>query len=143
MRELPRAGERIDKDVTVAVKRHVIDTNYFGHDDLAAFLGRSTDNHAVIAEMTLVEVHKKAAAFQARQLLKILCRHPRQVIILRSTLDHYRDRGDSKGLFNRLLEPQQTGSFGEILPHRDDGGGAPGRSAPSSGAATNQGRNGH
>lgn len=113
MREPPHAGERIDKDVTVAVKRHVIDTNYLGYDDLAAFLGRSTDNYAVIAEMTLVEVHKKAAAFQARQLLKILCRHPRQVIILRSTLDLYRDRGDSKGLVNRLIEPKQTGSFGE------------------------------
>lgn len=99
--------------VTVAVKRHIIDTNYLGHDDLAAFLGRSTDNHAVIAEMTLVEVHKKAAAFQARQLLKILCRHPRQVIILRSTLDLYRDRGESMGLVNRLIEPKQTRSFSE------------------------------
>jgi hypothetical protein len=108
----------------VAVKRHIIDTNYLGHDDLAAFLGRSADNHAVIAEMTLVEVHKKAAAFQARQLLKILCGHPRQVIILRSTLDLYRDRGDSRGLVNRLIEPKQTRSFGEycrtVIDVRDD-----------------------
>ena len=42
----------------------------------AAILGRSTDNSAVIAEMTLVEFNKWAAVFQTRQRLNIQCRHP-------------------------------------------------------------------
>jgi hypothetical protein len=94
------------------MNRQLIDTNYLGHDDLDQFLGRSAGNLAVIAEMTLVEVHKEYAASNARQLLSILCRHPRQVIILRSTRELYRDRGEGRGLANRLIDTRQTSSFG-------------------------------
>ena len=91
--------------------RYVIDTNWLGDKALADFLAKSPGNHAVIAEMTLVEVHKDAASHNARQLLRTLCSYPRQVVILRSTHDLYRDSGVSKGLINRLIDPVQTANF--------------------------------
>ncbi|WP_395395636.1 hypothetical protein WBP07_09035 [Novosphingobium sp. BL-8A] len=91
--------------------RYVIDTNWLGDAALADFLARPA-NFAVITEMTLVEVHKEAAAYNGRQLLRTLCAYPKQVIVLRGTFDLYRDSGASKGLANRLIEPVQTGNFG-------------------------------
>jgi hypothetical protein len=111
MRRLRRRSGRVLEAAPV-MNRQVIDTNYLGHGDLELFLGRSAANHAVIAEMTLVEVHKEYAASNARQLLNILCRHPRQVMILRSTRELYRDRGEGRGLATRLIDTRQTASFG-------------------------------
>jgi len=98
----------------MVVMRCVIDTNWLGDDALAAYLARSPQNHAVISEMTLVEVHKDAAAYNARLLLKLLCERSRQVIVLRSTRELYRDGGSGRGLVNRLIDPRQTSSFSEF-----------------------------
>ncbi|MBT2188656.1 hypothetical protein [Sphingobium nicotianae] len=92
--------------------RFVIDTNWLSDAALTEFLARSAADFAVIPEMTLVEVHKDAAAKNGRKLLQTLCGRPRQVIILRGTHDLYRDSGVSKGLCNRLIEPAQTANFG-------------------------------
>jgi hypothetical protein len=45
--------------------------------------------------------------------MKTLCRYPRQVIVLRSARDVYRDGGAAKGLADRLTEARQTAQFGE------------------------------
>ena len=98
-----------------SVRRCLIDTNWLGNAGLDEYLARSPSNHAVLAEMTLVEVHKDAASRNARRLLKTLCQYPRQVVILRSTRKLYRDGGASKGLADRLIEAKQTGNFGPIV----------------------------
>jgi len=93
-------------------RRYVIDTNWLADAALNDFLSRSSGNCAVISEMTLVEVHKDAAALNGRKLLQTLCANPHQVIVLRGTHDLYRDSGVSKGLCNRLIDPAQTANFG-------------------------------
>ncbi len=106
-------------------KRCVIDTNWLSNAALEEYLAKSSKNHAVLAEMTLVEVHKEAAAVNARRLMKTLCQYPRQVIVLRSTRELYRDGGASKGLADRLTEATQTAQFGEycrtVIDAPDDG----------------------
>lgn len=93
------------------MKRYVIDTNSLTTKDLVSYLAASKDHFAVISEATLIELHKIEAAAVARDVLRIPCLFPRQVILLRDEVDLVEMDGTTPRLVRRLIDESQTANF--------------------------------
>lgn len=94
------------------MQRLVIDTNYLADEGLEAWLAASRHHYGLINQVTLIEVHKEYASTNARRLMRIACRHPGQIKILRDLTDLTYMDGSTKRLTRRMIDNDQTAKFG-------------------------------
>lgn len=90
-----------------------MDTNLLTDPSLDAYLPGSRSNKVVVAELVAMEMSKKSAAETAPDYLRILCRHPRQVVILRDSYEWHNQSIRSAGQARSLICKEQTDYFPE------------------------------
>ena len=93
------------------IRRFVIDTNYLADEGLETFLAASRHNYGLISQVTMIEVHKEYAATNARRLMRIACRYPGQIKILRDLVDLTDMDGTTQRLSRRMVDDDQTAKF--------------------------------
>lgn len=93
------------------MKRYVVDTNMLGSAELAAYLKDSKHHLGIITEATMIELHKTRAADVVRDVLRLPCRFPRQIILLRDEVDLIGMDGTTRRLVRSLIDEHQTSYF--------------------------------
>jgi hypothetical protein len=94
------------------MQRLVIDTNYLADEGLDAYLGGARHHYGLISQVTMIEIHKEYAVSNARWLMRIACRYPRQIKILRDLTDLTFMDGGTQRLTRRMVDDDQTAKFG-------------------------------
>lgn len=92
------------------MKRIVIDTNCLEHLDLETYLSEASDNFGLITQISLIEVHKKAAIETARKAMRVLCRYPSQIVFLKDMTDLVYMNGTTSPLLT-IVDTEQTPTF--------------------------------
>jgi len=98
--------------------RLVIDANCLRAEKpmLAAFLGESRQNIAVLTDFTGIEMHKGTdGLYNLRRSLEVLRSFPKQVLVLKSSVALWRMKPRSKGLVRRFTDDVQTRQFAEYV----------------------------
>lgn len=95
------------------MKRYVVDTNMLGSPELAAYLQASKHHFGIVTEATMIELHKTHAADVVRDVLRLPCRFPRQIILLRDEVELVGMDGATPRLVRRLVDEVQTSDFPE------------------------------
>lgn len=93
------------------MKRYVIDTNTLSSKEISAYLDASKHNFGVITEATMIELHKRKAADVVRDVLRLPCLYPRQIILLRDEFSLIEMDGSTKRLVRNLIDEAQTKGF--------------------------------
>ncbi len=93
----------------------VIDSNFFRSPELRTFLSRSRHNKAVLTDYSAMEAYKNVDPISAMQAqMEILAEFPSQVLVLKGTTAASGLRGRKAGLRKRLIDADQTASFGDF-----------------------------
>jgi len=82
-----------------------------GSAELAAYLQESKHNLGIITEATMIELHKTRASDVVRDVLRLPCRFPRQIIFLRDEVDLIGMDGTTRRLVRYLIDENQTSYF--------------------------------
>jgi hypothetical protein len=90
----------------------VVDSNYMQSDKLSAYLARSKSNFVVLSDYTDMEAFKGNTLKSAFKSYQILCKYPKQVLILKTTARLAALRGRPSGLQRRMIDDYQTSDFG-------------------------------
>jgi len=92
--------------------RLVIDTNYLADTGLETYLAASRHHYGLISQVTMIEVHKEFAETNARRLMRIACRYPGQIKVMRDLADLTDMEGSTQRLARRMVDEDQTARFG-------------------------------
>ena len=90
----------------------LIDSNFADRDGMRNYLGASRTHLAALPSTVLEEWFKAKCPETARRVQQIICAHPKQVVVLKDTMDLLHMSGRSGGLLLRLIDRQQTRDFG-------------------------------
>lgn len=91
--------------------RKVIDSNKLSSLDLRDFLQRSQQNYAVICEYAAMEAYCCEGISGVFKSMQILSEFPKQIIVLKNTINVCGLSGKSTGLQRRLIDKNQTHKF--------------------------------
>jgi hypothetical protein len=91
--------------------KKVIDASGLRSPELSSYLSASTANLAVLSDYAAMESFKGSAAVNIRNALRIVSRHPKQVLVLKSTGKIASLRPRRTGLHARLIDHRQTAGF--------------------------------
>lgn len=89
----------------------LVDNNFAQREGMREYLAASPDNKVAISQTLMEEWHKRDAARNTRRLLKIACRFPRQIVMLKDTAEIMHMHGRPHCLLLRLVDRQQTRNF--------------------------------
>ena len=92
----------------------VLDSNLLKEPALADFLSATRSNKVVVTELLAIEMNKRAAVQSAPDYLRILCRFPSQVLILRDSYEWHSQRIRSAAQARSLICNEQTSYFPEF-----------------------------
>ena len=89
----------------------LVDNNFAQRAGMRDYLAASPANRAVIPHTLMEEWHKKEAGRTTRLSLQIACAYPRQIMIMRDTVELMHMSGGRWGLLLRLIDRSQTRNF--------------------------------
>jgi histidinol-phosphate/aromatic aminotransferase/cobyric acid decarboxylase-like protein len=92
--------------------RMVIDNSVLTEDALRDFLSKSKKNRVVITDYLMIEALKDDPLNKIFRLMKIVCKYPNQVVVLKSMRRLTALKGRRCGMTRRMIEPGQTKGFG-------------------------------
>lgn len=91
--------------------KRVIDSNFLQRSELRSHLEKSINNKAVLTDYIAMEAYKGDGVKSIGKSMEILCEFPRQIIVLKSTINICQLSGRLAGLQRRLIDQEQTRSF--------------------------------
>jgi hypothetical protein len=92
--------------------RKVIDSSVLIEGELREFLSKSRKNKAVITDYLMIEALKDDPLNKIFRLMKALCQHPKQVVVLKSMRSLTALKGRRCGMTRRMIDRDQTKGFG-------------------------------
>lgn len=103
------------------MRRIVVDTNFLERPELRSYLEKSSQNYAMIADYTAIEMYKSADLLALRRRVSIIRDYDSQIGIIKSTYHACAIRGRRAGLQSRLIDDFQTSIFPEFIRLLDCG----------------------
>lgn len=96
------------------VAKNVVDSNYLQREEFRKFLERSRRNFAVLPDYVAMEAYKGDSLKSIQCSMAIACEFPKQIIILKSTIDVCGLKGRPAGLQRRIIDHDQTREFSQF-----------------------------
>jgi hypothetical protein len=91
--------------------RKIVDSNFLRSPALRTYLEQSPNSQVVLTDYASMEAYKGNTLATIVPSMKILCEFPRQVILLKGTIDICALRGRPAGLQRRMIDSEQTKQF--------------------------------
>jgi hypothetical protein len=98
---------------------NVVDSNFLQNDELREYLNASTANRVVVAPFVAMEAYKGDTLKSIYNSMRILCKYPRQVVILKgaSVVCGLQGTADADELRGQLIDVGQTYGFPDYCRH--------------------------
>ena len=93
----------------------VVDSNKLQSEELEIFLKKSPSNKAVLTDFVAIEAYKGNTLVGIYKALEVVARFPKQVVILKNSVQALRQSGRVKSLQRRLIDHNQTVGFSKYL----------------------------
>ena len=94
--------------------RKVADSNFLQNPELEHFLLSSSNNFIVLTDYAAMEAYKKNTLKSISKSMCILCRYPKQVLILKDTSSISGLCSRRKGLIKRFIDKRQSKGFSKF-----------------------------
>ena len=94
----------------------VVDSNFFRETKLDKFLAESPENFAVLTDYSAIEAYKTGNPTVILSSMRILSARPRQVLVLKGTIDCCGIFGGTYSFPAALIDWDQTKHFSEFFP---------------------------
>lgn len=91
--------------------RKVIDSNYLQTPELEIYLSSSVNNYVVLTDYAAMEAYKDNTLDSIFKSMRLLCRYPNQILVLKGTTAISGLRSHEKGLLKRLIDNSQSKNF--------------------------------
>lgn len=98
--------------------KKVVDANYFEDEDLEAYFRASRENRAILIDYAGMEMRKGTDPVKnLSRSLSVLCKYPKQVVVLKGTRIIAGMNTATQGLGIRLVDKTQTRDFAKFCRH--------------------------
>ena len=88
--------------------RKIIDVSHIRDEILEMYFSNNINNRIVLTDFAAAESYKGCDAYNIKKNMEILCKYPKQVIILKSTLHIAKLKAMKKGSIKRMIDKKQT-----------------------------------
>lgn len=92
----------------------VLDTNYREDPELSVYLSKRSSNFVVLTDYFAMEAYNSASVKDVIKSMEILSAFPKQVIVLKPTINIATLRGRKSGLARRMIDQSASAEFKEF-----------------------------